>query len=204
VIEFEVEVRPVGLFTVGGGTVEVFGPDVPFIKERGKIFIPGSTFKGLLRSAASRVAETYGFSSCGNIRPEELCGSCDVCKLFGSIRSQGKLIVGNLEAVEGYELLWFTRVRINDKSNKAEEGGLFTQEHSYGGSFRGMIRVMEDGAELLGLLLLALAELRTGRAGRRSLLDLKIGKTAGLQGKVEGRWLKLVNELEKFLWEGKI
>ncbi|MEM2480883.1 MAG: RAMP superfamily CRISPR-associated protein [Candidatus Hadarchaeales archaeon] len=201
-IEFRVEARPLGLFTVGGGAVEVFGPDVPFIKERGKIFIPGSTFKGLLRSAASRVAQMYGFSCCGGIRPEELCGSCDVCKLFGSVNSQGKVIVGNLEAV-GHTLLWLTRVRIDDESNKAEEGGLFTQEHSSGGSFSGRIRVMED-VRGLGLLLLALAELRTGRAGRKSLLDVRISETAGLREKVEERWRKLVDGLEKFLWEGKI
>ncbi|MEM2057847.1 MAG: hypothetical protein QXO76_06320, partial [Thermoproteota archaeon] len=74
-ITFTVKVRPPSLICVGWSHPSAIGYDVPFAKkavlEGGKhsfrIFIPGSSFKGSLRSASSRVARSYGFKSCGEV-----------------------------------------------------------------------------------------------------------------------------------------
>lgn len=208
-IEIGIKIKPVGLATVGGGILTVFGPDIPLMLKRGKPYIPGSTFKGALRSAASRIAEAYGYRACGEINPERLrqCGSCDVCRLFGSPRVSSGLFASDFEPIGETRTMVVTRVRIEDRTEKAEEGGLYKQEHVWKAEFGARIRIvgkLKENPRLLALLLLALAELRTGRIGRKTLLDVKLEDADDLLAKLENPMKEVAEELKKYLWEGRL
>lgn len=206
-IEIRIMVKPVGLATVGGGAPAVFGPDVSFVSKRGKPYIPGSTFKGALRSAASRIGDPYGYKACGEINAERLCGKCDVCQLFGSPKIFSGLLVSDFEPIGEIRTTVVTRVKIEDETEKAEEGGLYNQEHVWKAEFGGKIRIvgkLEDNPRLLALLLLALAELRTGRIGRRTLLDVKLENADVLITRLESPMREVAEELKRYLWEGRL
>jgi len=200
-IRFRVSARFLGLGCVGASYREVLGPDI-LLQKRGDLpYIPGSSFKGALRSAASRVAGSYGFTACGQIRPEKM-QPCDVCMLFGMPADYPSLMVEDLLPTSDPVRVTVTRVKINDSSLKAEEGALYTQEHVLGGEFQGRILVLRPERRLLGLLLLSLAELRSGRTGRDSIVDIKIGETGELSREIEEKYVRLERELEDWLWEG--
>jgi hypothetical protein len=75
-------------------------------------------------------------------------------------------------------------------------------EHLLPGSeFEGEVRVDDSARDLIPLLLLAIAELRTGRFGRRSIVDAKVEDSGVLDSVVEDRWKPLLAELRKWLWE---
>jgi len=204
-IMVKLRLRPIKLATFGSSLVPVLGPELETIKKQGKPVIPGSSLKGALRSAASRVAETYGFKSCGEARPSALC-SCEVCALFGKPGGNpGPLMADDLEPEGEVSKLVVTRVGISDDSGKAKEGSLYTTEHVYQAEFSGRLRIIRQvERKLLGLLLLSLAELRTGRMGRNTLCDLKLEETQTFRSELEERWSPLLQELERWLWEGKI
>lgn len=204
-IEIRLKLKPVGLATVGGGAPTVFGPDLPFATKGDRHYIPGSTFKGVLRSAASRIAKAYGYQACGEINPERLGDNCDVCQLFGSPNSFPRLFVSDFEPTGKVKLAKITRIRIEDETGRAEEGGLYSQEHVWGVEFGGRLRIageLESNPRLLSLLLLALAELRTGRIGRRTILDLKLEEDGAL--KLNGPIKEVAEELKRYLWEGRL
>lgn len=218
-MKFTVRIRSIGLACIGWAHPMALGADVAFIRgvRVGKSpvyepYIPGSSFKGALRSAASRIAEVYGFKTCNEVRPErirgvhrELGGICDVCKLFGYPQSntQSPLTISDFESTGKIETVAVTRVRLEDYSLKAAEGALFTTEHILPeAEFRGNIIITQDTEQrLLGLMLLSLAELRLGRLGRRSLMDLKIEEEVELEkALINTPWLNLLNELKEWLW----
>ncbi|MBO3769587.1 MAG: RAMP superfamily CRISPR-associated protein [Thermoproteota archaeon] len=220
-MKFLVRVRAIGLLCIGGG-YPMPTVDIPFSKRIMNIggnlvynpYIPGSSFKGALRSAASRISNSYGFKSCGEVRPEliesfheALGGTCDVCKLFGYPKAgtPSPLIVNDLEPSNGSLKRTFTmtRIRLKDETLKVEEGALFKSEHVEPNTeFSGFINVLTDDQNLLGLLCLSLAELRLDRIGRRSAIDLKLEKTEELEKLLKGsKWLTLVEDLKRWLWE---
>jgi len=197
----------------------VMGPDIQFVKRisyegSSDIYIPASSFKGALRSSASRVSESYGFRSCGEIRPErirekheKIGGLCDICELFGYPGSAlpSPLIFSDLLPINHVETLTLTRVRIDDRSMKAAEGALFSIEHVPPGcEFTGTIELTNVPREKIILLLLSLAELRLGRIGRgNGLIDLRIEDVSKLENVLKGTlWLGLLNELKGWLWNG--
>jgi len=219
-MKFLLRVKPVGLACIGW-SYPAPGVDIPFsrriMKSNGSliygIYIPGSSLKGVLRSAASRVASSYGFKSCGGVRPEfieelhkDFGGPCDVCKLFGypKVGIPSPLIVSDLKPAEGTlrEVFSMTRIRLNDETLKAAEGALFTSEHL--GShveFSGYVIVLTEDQELLGLLCLSIAELRLGRIGRHSIIDIKLEETEKLEKLLaSSRWRPLVEDLRGWLW----
>ncbi|NHV98441.1 MAG: hypothetical protein HA496_02200 [Thaumarchaeota archaeon] len=217
-ITFSVKIKTIGLMCVGWSHPSAAGCDIPFtrvLRKKGReysyeIYIPGSSFKGSLRSATSRIATPYGFKSCGEISPEGIerahssGGVCDVCELFGYPKGSvpSKLLVSDFEPVNHMQMFEMTRVRIDDQSMKAAEGALFTLEYVPPGSvFSGNISVREENPRLLGLLLLGLAELRIGRFGRASIIDLMIEDEAPLREKLERDWLVLLEDLRRWLWE---
>lgn len=207
------------MMCVGWGHPSEIGYDIPFAKKgvlnggrhSYRIFIPGSSFKGSLRSATSRIAGPYGFKSCKEVSPGRIeaahssGGICDVCQLFGYPKSNvpSKVIVSDLDCVGHPRTMGLTRVRIDDSSLKAAEGALFTSECVLPGTvFKGSISVRGVGANLLGLLLLGLAELRMGRFGRASAIDLMLEDTASLEEALKGtRWYSLLVDLKGWLWE---
>lgn len=220
-IEFKVRLKALGLSTVGWAHPAVLGADIVFARrsltEEGEDepYVPGSSLKGALRSAASRIATSYGFTSCGEVRPEAIKeahrGSvCDVCSLFGTPESgsPSPLTVTDLSLVEPAKLMGrtqlvlVTRVGIEDESQRAAKGILYTSEHLIpGAEFEGRVTIYDAETRLLGLLLLSMAELRLGRFGRRSLMDLMISRTEPLEKALhETCWLNLINDLKRWVW----
>ncbi|MCX8171651.1 MAG: RAMP superfamily CRISPR-associated protein [Candidatus Bathyarchaeota archaeon] len=216
-MKFNVRLKTVGLFCIGWSYPTVIGPDIQFAKRidydgGSQIYIPASSFKGALRSSASRIAESYGFKSCGEIRPERIKdkhekngGVCDVCDLLGYpwSNSPSPLLFSDLLPVDKVEMLTLTRARIDDKSMKAAYGALFSIEYIPPGcEFAGTIEIIDAPKEKVILLLLSLAELRLGRIGRGSgFIDLRIEDADDLNKALKDTiWLNLLNELRGWLW----
>jgi CRISPR/Cas system CSM-associated protein Csm3 (group 7 of RAMP superfamily) len=217
VISFGLELRAVTLLTVGGGIPELLGADVVFARMpeasgRYKLYIPGSSVKGALRSAASRIAKQYGFESCGEVEPGRITRAhsrriCDVCTLFGYPNRPGgersPLVVSNFEPVENLDdkLVTITHISIDEKRATAREWALYVVEYVIPGvSFRGHIHVDASVKNLLPLLLLAIAELRTGRFGRRSVVDARIVNDVELEKYLSHEWDGLLKSLREWLW----
>jgi len=231
-LKIGVRIKTVGLATVGWSTPSALGVDIPVAKkvvkkidgEEYRIYIPGSSFKGALRSATSRVAEAYGFTSCGFIDPEMIRkahekGVCHVCRLFGyPLRSVGGWIsISDLELQDDTRrnlTMRITRTKLDDTSLKVEEGALYTSEHIFPDTeFKGSIEINFEKDETLnvaetdmfGLILLGLAELRLGRFGRRSLIDIKLEDVGELEKKLDGtKWSSLLDDLKRWVWSGTI
>jgi CRISPR/Cas system CSM-associated protein Csm3 (group 7 of RAMP superfamily) len=222
VIRFKLRLRAAALLTVGWGVPDVLGADIVHarkLKVEGSgasevLYIPGSSVKGALRTAASRVAAAYGFTSCGETRPELIAkahagGPCDVCRLFGypgdDLSAASRVWVSDFNPVGEPRTVTVVRVGLDDRTLTAREGVLYSMEHLLPGSeFEGEVRVDEDARNLVPLLLLAIAELRTGRFGRRSVVDARIVDDGVLDGAVEARWRPLLGELRSWLWEGVV
>jgi len=227
VIRFKLRLRALTLFTVGGGIPDVMGADIIYSKKarvsssdsselKSELeyvyYIPGSSIKGVLRTAASKIASAYGFSACGKIRPEHIesshgGGLCDVCKLFGypgkDFSAASPLFVSDFDLINEAKSMIVTRVALDDKTLTAMEGALYSVEHLLpGAEFEGELRIAEHSKSLLPLLLLAIAELRTGRLGRSSICDAKIIDDGALDTNVGPKWLPLLQELRNWLWEG--
>jgi hypothetical protein len=73
-----------------------------------------------------------------------------------------------------------------------------------GAEFLGEVRILDEAKNLLPLLMLGLAELRTGVLGRRSLVDIRLEDNGLLNGLVGKEWLPLLEGLRKWLWEGVV
>lgn len=199
--------RPPGLFSLGFTHPMVFGPDIPFatkpVRKNGKIryelYIPGSSVKGALRSAASRVANSFGFTSC-----EEslsiLLKECDVCALFGKPGTvYPKIFFGEFVSEKLEETYELTRVGIDDESSTASEHALFSVRAVMPNTvFTGEILFYNLQDRELELLLLAIAELRLDRIGRMSTIDARIEKLVGFDP--PKRLVDLIKELGEWLW----
>lgn len=217
-ISFKVRLRPVGLLSMGWVYPLRIDADILFmrkaVRSNGgiiyKYYIPGSSFKGALRSSASRIAEAFGFKSCGEVSAELIrkahreIGLCDVCKLFGYPGSNepGSLYVTDFNLVNEVESTVTTGIMIDDSSGKVVEGGLFTTEKIHrNAEFLGSISLVNHDIRLIKLTLLALANLRLDRIGRRSQVDLKLEDTKSLEAFLrEEHWIKFLNEMEEWLY----
>jgi CRISPR/Cas system CSM-associated protein Csm3 (group 7 of RAMP superfamily) len=222
VIRFKLRLRAATLLTVGWGVPDVLGADIVHVRklrvEGGRaseaLYIPGSSVKGALRTAASRVAAAYGFTSCGETRPELIAkahagGPCDVCRLFGysgdDPSAASRVWVSDFNPVGEPRTVTVVRVGLDDRTLRVREGVLYSMEHLLPGSeFEGEVRVDDSARNLVPLLLLAIAELRTGRFGRRSVVDARVVDGGALDGAVEARWRPLLGELRSWLWEGVV
>ena len=217
VINFRLRLRAATLLTVGWGVPDVMGADIAHSRKlradgSSVYYIPGSSVKGSLRTAASRVAAAYGFSSCGEVKPERIEEAhngavCDVCRLFGypsrDPSASSPLSISNFNPLSDLKSVIIARVTLDNKRLTAMEGALYSMEHMLpGAEFEGEVRVAETSRALLPLLLLAVAELRTGRLGRRSVCDAKLVDGGELDAHVEQRWHPLLQGLRKWLWEG--
>ncbi|MEZ0345910.1 MAG: RAMP superfamily CRISPR-associated protein [Infirmifilum sp.] len=215
-IEFKLRLRAVTLLTVGWGVPEVMGADVvharKLIGDRYELYVPGSSVKGALRTAASRVAPAYGFTSCGEVDPEKIKEAhkkmgdpCDVCKLFGWPEGRSAVFFSDFRLVGSPTTNFLTRISLDNKTLTAKKGFLYTTEHLLPGTeFEGVVRLDEQAARLLPLLLLAIAELRTGRFGRRSVVDAKLENDSSLEKFVSDEWKPLFTELKAWLWTGVV
>lgn len=233
-INFSVRVKTLGLATVGWSHPMALEADIPFsrmasVTESSRedpkftIYIPGSSFKGALRSSASRIAHAYGFTSCGAVRPEAIerahgSGSaCDVCRLFGypkaryfdathpEVRGSSPLIISDLKPLKAPETTVATKIRVEDSTLKVARGALFRVEHVLPTTeFKGEIWVLTSERELLGLLLLAMANFRLSSFGRRSIADLRVENVEELEKYLDSKWLPLLSDLKRWLWDESV
>jgi len=215
VIEFGLRLRAVTLLTVGWGVPELMGADIvharKLVGDRYELYIPGSSVKGALRTAAARVAAAYGFPSCGEVKVERIReahrsgGPCAVCRLFGMPNGESMVYVSDFRLVGSAATEVITRVSIDDQTMTARRRALYTMEHLPPGvEFEGRVRLVEGARDLLPLLLLAVAELRTGRFGRRSIVDARVDDGGRLDELVGGEWRPLLQRLRRWLWEGVV
>ncbi len=221
-IRFGLRLRAMSFLTVGGGIPDVMGADIVHVRKTvvnggtvsNDIYIPASSVKGVLRTNASRVAEAYGFESCGEVDPDRMTrahggGACDVCRLFGrpgnAPDDSSRLFVTDFKSEEAESnRMVVTRVSLDDRTLTAREGALYSVEHVLPGTeFSGEVLV-EGGDEvrsLLPLLLLAIAELRLSGLGRGGLVDAKVEDGNSLDALVGVEWRPLLNGLRSWLWE---
>lgn len=224
-IRFRLRLRAVSLLTVGGGVPDVMGADIVHVRKkvvngdvaRGVIYIPGSSVKGVLRTNASRVAASYGFTSCNAIDPQRIDeahgsmnGVCDVCKLFGrpgeDPKDWSRVFVSDFASEEASNRrMVVTRVSLDDRTLTARQGALYSIEHVLPGTeFSGEVRI-EDGdgvRDLFPLLLLAIAEMRLSGLGRGGLVDARVEDGNRLDPLVGDEWRALLEGLRSWFWEG--
>ncbi|MCS6769975.1 MAG: RAMP superfamily CRISPR-associated protein [Candidatus Caldarchaeum sp.] len=199
--------RPAALLSVGFSHPRALGPDIPFASKPAKRdrrtahipYIPGSTVKGSLRSAASRIAKAYGFTSCGEGFSRSM-KDCDVCSLFGKPGiTYPKVFFSDFVPDGEVKFHSLTRVGIDDKSSTASEHTLFSVECvAHPTVFRGEVNFRELSGREFELLLLALAELRLDRFGRSSFVDLRIEEVSGLD--IPETLKEVFEELCEWLW----
>ncbi len=151
------------------------GTDLPVLRTpSGDPLVPGSSFKGVLRSAAERLLRGRGLRACDplqdpclgdrrDISPTDLeQGLCWTCQLFGSRHKASRVWVGDLVAVGGRT---FVRdgVAIDRGELKAAEGLKYDYEVVAPGTvFRGQLRIDDPEDGDLGLLLSLLDLLDAG------------------------------------------
>ncbi|MEN3047879.1 MAG: RAMP superfamily CRISPR-associated protein [Candidatus Caldarchaeales archaeon] len=199
--------RPIGLLSLGHAHPRSLGPDIPFatkpVASSGGVvrvpYVPGPSVKGALRSAASRVARAFGFTSCGEGLSKSM-RSCDVCALFGEPGvDHPKLFFSDFLPDGEVRLHTLTRVMIDDASSTVSEHVLFTVECAVRPTvFKGEVSFRELSERELKLLLLSMAELRLDRFGRSSSVDLKIEKVEGFV--VPVRLKGIFGGLSEWLW----
>ncbi|MEM1973023.1 MAG: RAMP superfamily CRISPR-associated protein [Nitrososphaerota archaeon] len=187
-IRFDVELKSLGLFLVGGPTPIHTHLDITVHRTRDpdkNVYvptIPGSSVKGVLRSSLSRVAHAFGIKVCGDW--PQASDDCDSCYLFGAPGSEGRVWVSDFTGERSTVSL--THVSLDDSAGTAREMALYTSEYVKPGSiFKGRIEY-NGGVERLAPLLVAMAALRTDRAGRSGLIDLRIANADQLRGVLSG------------------
>jgi CRISPR/Cas system CSM-associated protein Csm3 (group 7 of RAMP superfamily) len=154
--------------------------DICFMKTRYrgevKLIIPGSTFKGVLRTSLVRTAELLGYQGVEkSVYPSRVGGPEDlVCKIFGRPHGPAsKVSVKSIYLPNTVQRL--THVKIKDSCRVAEQGGIFTAEYlPIGMDFDVVIRGEELTMEEAEALFVALANLRWERIGRAGIIDIGI------------------------------
>lgn len=220
VIWFRLRLRAVTLLTVGWGIPDVLGADIVHARKlradgHSIYYVPGSSVKGALRTAASRVAPAYGFTSCGEVEPRRIGeaharmgGPCDVCRLFGwpgGDPGASLVRVSDFELASTPAAVVLARVSLDDRTLTARRGALYMVEHLVPGTeFVGRIGVADGARGLLPLLLLAVAEMRTRGFGRSSIVDARVEDGGALDQLVEPEWRPLLGQLREWLWSGVV
>jgi CRISPR/Cas system CSM-associated protein Csm3 (group 7 of RAMP superfamily) len=214
-----IQLKTLGLATVGWSHPGPVKADIMFARRYRydgayTVYIPGTSFKGALRSSASRIAEAYGFTSCGETlvrHVHQTSGevdfeTCAVCHLFGYPgKGPSKILVDDLIPLENrnVDIYKVTHVGLDDTTLTRAEHKLYTVEvippHTI---FEGSIEV-DDSVSGGGvkLLMISLAELRLGRFGKNATVDLKVAdgfdQLVGILGPEEARRFEGLGE---WLW----
>jgi CRISPR/Cas system CSM-associated protein Csm3 (group 7 of RAMP superfamily) len=182
-MRIRVRLRNLSMLTIGSAYSRLGIADICTVKVGGSVLIPGSSFKGVLRSAAHRASGRLGLASCGEIEPSRISKAhermgrvCDVCDLFGRpgppSEASSKIIVGDLKPVDA-RVLVLGRTSIDASRGKALEGSLRTVEAIPPCTiFEGEILLLSEDRKHLTLILEALDEIRYGNFGRGSLVDV--------------------------------
>ena len=181
---FEIQLKLVTPLHIGGGQDEAVTADSPIIVDANKgPYIPGSSFKGVLRTAAERTAHIFNMQPCflqkgeceppkasnvANLSEEALFDliyskSCPICQTFGGKGVASKVTIHNVYFHT--ESNTQTRVRtsnaINRETGTAKNGALFTYEYVLPNETCTLVIDAENMDENnLQVLSLALAQLR--------------------------------------------
>jgi CRISPR/Cas system CSM-associated protein Csm3 (group 7 of RAMP superfamily) len=169
-------------------------PDMEFVRTwRGGervVYLPGPSIKGVLRSHCERIVRTVGDgkscnpvdrSACGrDLRPEvpgpEVhARSCFVCQMFGNTALAGRVRTADAYPVDPQKIRTEERNGVAiDRIFGSVAVGPFQMEVVTEGAFRSRIAVRNFTIAQLGLLALALRDLKLGRVG------IGFGKSRGL------------------------
>jgi CRISPR/Cas system CSM-associated protein Csm3 (group 7 of RAMP superfamily) len=125
---------------------------------QGRPFIPGTSLKGVLRSAMERIYCTFGYEydKKGNLVKNE-----SLFALFGSKENKGKIIVHDSYMDESYNFNV-----VEEKLHKPEQGRLVKIESTaVGVTFNVRIEIINGNEIDVGNVLLALSELGNHRSG---------------------------------------
>lgn len=197
------------LIKAGGTSADPTRPDMEFVRTRHALFgetvyIPGSSFKGIVRSYAEKILRTLGFtntcnpldqrSACRELDRDKLSGaqiyskSCYACRTFGSTSLAARTAFIDLYPWDndGSENLkevtnrteFRMGVGIDRRKGSAAKGALFELEIVTGGAFFGEIIFRNFQLWQLALISFALRDMDEGYQ------YLGYGKSRGL-GKVK-------------------
>ncbi|WP_338602835.1 RAMP superfamily CRISPR-associated protein [Sulfolobus tengchongensis] len=202
-LTINVSIRNLTSLTVGGGST-IGSADIPL-----NVFgVPPSSLKGAMRTAIHNLLPP-GFSSCGEIEPSNIkmkhnTKPCDVCSLFGYPDSKDGgcfTIVSNTDISKINKFL-ITRVSIDDKTQKAKRGSLFTQEVIPPNTELNFTIYYNQicGERLLKLLLYSLLALRYWRLGRNAMIDVKVNNNICVKVKCDSEMNSILSSLSSFLW----
>lgn len=167
-------------------------PDMSFVRSNGRVYLPGSSLKGVLRSHCERILRTVRPEDpgwcCNPFDPESSCGqraekeerkrkkevlstelyrdySCLACRTFGSTAFASHLLFKDFYPAPGSapKIEERTSVAIDRVLGSAVTGGLFNMEVIVEGRFEGCIQLRNFELWQLGLMGLALRDLSEGR-----------------------------------------
>jgi len=215
--EIKLAVRPAGLFLVGESTPTSAFVDVSFNKvirstggEEGggeEYVINGSSFKGWLRSAITRISkELLNIDTC----KYDDCGYCTVCRIFGFSGNGGKsmLVVSNFHPESKPETVALTHVSLSSKTLTTREHALYSVEYvTPETTFVGYLQIENRDSDSflhdLKTILAGLSFLRSDRAGRHGVVDVKIMNGDALRKEVQmdEETQILLSNLEKWGWD---
>jgi CRISPR/Cas system CSM-associated protein Csm3 (group 7 of RAMP superfamily) len=181
-------------------------PDMEFVRtwRNGEqvVYLPGPSLKGVIRSHCERIVRTIGKGrscnpvvkgkSCGDKfkqddpGPKVHAGSCFICQMFGNTVLAGRVRTKDAYPVDA------EKVRTEERNGVAIDRvfgsvavGPFQMEVVTSGKFETQIAIRNFTVAQLGLLALALRDLKLGRVG------VGFGKSRGL-GHVTAHFDRLV------------
>ncbi|AAY81341.1 RAMP superfamily CRISPR-associated protein [Sulfolobus acidocaldarius] len=201
-MEFKMRIKNLTSLTIGGGSV-IVGTDIPF----SELEIPSSSIKGVLRTAVTQFLP-QGFTSCNEVEPKMIRQAhrgkepCDVCQLFGYPDARTEGCVNFMVETKDLKKYRLMRVSIEDKTQKAKEGALFSQEVVKPGTEVVVNVIYRDncGERLLKLLLSSVLALRYWRLGRNALVDVKLEEDLCKRVKCDPEMGKIVGLLTNYMW----
>jgi CRISPR-associated RAMP protein (TIGR02581 family) len=180
-------------------------PDMEFVRtwRNGEqvVYLPGPSLKGVIRSHCERIARTVGEGrSCNPVAKNKSCGdkfeqkdpgdkvhagSCFICQMFGNTVLAGRVRTKDAYPVDPDEIRTEERNGVAiDRVFGSVAFGPFQLEVVTSGAFETRIIIRNFTVAQLGLLALALRDLKLGRVG------IGFGKSRGL-GHVTLNWEKL-------------
>lgn len=200
-ITIKVTLKNLSSLTVAGGST-ISSIDIPL----NPLVLPPSSIKGAMRTAVSHAINVLGlldgeYTSCGEIKPEKL-KPCDVCSLFGYPNSKDSgcftIEVDRKEVKRAY----ITRVSIDDKTQTASEGSLFTQEVIPTNNEFSFTIYYRCDLRLFKLLLYSILALRYWKLGRNSMIDVKVENTDEVCKSIscDEEVKSILSQLSDYMW----
>ena len=175
-ITFTFELVNISRIHIGSGFAKAYGVDNPVLRRKNRCVVPGSTLKGLLRTALYRVAPIVGKPACNEIVPEKM-EMCPACELLGMPNRPSKVFVRDALPTQGADIALAAGIAIDRSSGKVSEGALFTSEYVVPDTqFTFVVEAYDLNGGQLKLLLtgfIEMAESGFGRMRQKMLMRLR-------------------------------